>query len=216
MKFKTFLILVFVAFLFNGCKDDNPTEPEDNNPGDVISSISGKISDWIGASNYTIKLTVDPDGKEYFFAGSSSIAQDGSFNMQNLQDVPANYLFEPEGDDDITSTNPNLKIADGDLYVFSPADSYVGDVMFANYSPQNSFMTFYVYANGESTLTGSFYDEGIRITVNITLKKGWNVYYLVYTSATQGKLTSTKPDGGQWYYSQGKSTRKISNPLFKR
>jgi len=64
--------------------------------------------------------------------------------------------------------------------------------------PDDSGFVVFVYANKDGIATGSFFDGGGTVTVQValTLKQGWNTVMQDMTSPTTGKLVSGVPGAG--------------------
>ncbi len=212
---KNITLLLIVSFFFFGCDDNNnPTEPDDSAGG--ISKIEGKITGWSLGTGYTVKLTSENGTKASFYSASASISADGSFKLENLKTVPADYLDVVDFPDGVTSTNTNVKLSDSYLYVFHDASgARLGEVYYENFMATPAFFADYFYADGNAEITGTTVEDGVTVTINLDIKKGWNVYYYVFTGDNQASMTSTKPGDGEWIFTGGKNTGKRFS-LFKK
>ena len=209
--FSWFTITVFAIFAFNACSDDdNPTEP-DNNGGGTVTSVSGTIDNWTLGDGYTVKLVVDTDAKNIFEAGTSSISTSGNFNIENIKAVPADFLTTASDDlpDSVNTTNPNAKVASGSFYVYNNSGTQTGEIYSEGTGSTSWYEAIYVYSDSDVSYSGSYNNNGYVTNVDITFKKGWNVYYFVTDFADNNyssKLTSTKPGDLSWTY--GYKTKK--------
>ncbi len=211
---KFFLPVILFFFFVSACSDNNPTEADDHHSG-AISSISGKISDWT-FSGYKLKLVADTDLKAQYVAAETDVNSNGEFNLSSLKDVPADYLYplRYELQPGVNCDNPNLKTVGASLLLYQngqPKGEVVYSLLTPEFPPVGSYTAYYYYADGEAKVTGSTnYTEYYKVVAvfDISVKKGWNVYYEHYASFDQTtntltiKYTSEKPSGdGTWNYS---------------
>ncbi len=204
---KIFFLFLVSIFLITACKD-NSTEPEDDAGGNgAITSISGTIQDWTQGEGYTVKLVVDTEGKGIFVAGESSINSSGKFNISNLEDVPNDFL-QPVCEtysNQVNCDNSNAKVSINDsyLYVYDGNGAIIGSLSYESYGT-NYIGGSFIYANSKVKVTGSYEDSEGQVTMNLDFKKGWNLYYAIFTVTGNNTykidLTSTHQDGMQWSF----------------
>ena len=210
---KWLLIATMSIFVIISCEDNNPNEPEDNdetNGGGVVTSISGKIWSWQLQDGYKIKLEVYNDTKETFVAGESSISTDGSFNISTLQEVPANFLFPVTNvfpADSVTISNQDAKFCyhSTDFTIYNSSDVVYGHVEYAWYGASDNEFTngSYLYSDSDVSITGSFTQYNSPVTVNVNLKKGWNIIYEIAKFENNiyvVTITTETQEGLDWYY----------------
>ncbi len=216
-KFKLAVYLLNFALIFSACSDDdNPANPEESTS--AVTSISGKISNW-NLANHTVKLIADTDVKAQYVAAEASISSTGEFTLKPLKDVPDDYLYPLRYDlpNGVNCSNVNLKTI-GSYFNVYEGNNLKGQIYFRktafNFPPVGDVYAYYYYADGNAEVTGgTTYEEDyytVKANFDVTVKKGWNVYYEIYEAYDQTtntltlKYTDKKPDGGEWVFSYKK------------
>ena len=120
-----------------------------------------------------------------------------SFTLGLPKTVPDRFLYEEFEDDEwITVSDPEAKVGETYLYVFSSSDKRMGEFYYFGVNNRIWVDAFYIYADRNFTVKGK--EEYGRWTdvYDMSFKKGWNIVYSVeeiwgYTWT----LTTQKPAG---------------------
>ncbi len=209
---KLLVVMLFVVFVF-GCSDDesNPVGPETSS---TITSLQGKINNWILGSSKLIKFNV---------FGSSSVDETGNFTIANLsvpyEDQMKNILNYYSGftqqpvlsDENVKYfIVPYLSIVNA-----SEPGRSIGSVQKVGTNNPNltvgDYFTNYFYLDKPIVIDGvSAYSIGgvnyKEVYNNVTLVKGWNRFVnIVYaidatTNTITYEIATIEPTEGLWYY----------------
>ncbi len=186
--------------LLTGCPGVEP-EP------DPTVTFTGVIQNMPGSGSHVLKLVDDEDDAEL---AETSVAADGSFSLE----LPANYgsgvLLSPDWMFDIpgmvTFSDPATKLGSTSLILYRDGED-VGILIYGEY--REGVGTIYssdgwlIYSDRNCDIDGSFVDESIPVTFDISFKKGWNWIFEIYEANGEGeslRMVSGIPSGSRLYY----------------
>ena len=198
-----FSAILFTALILTGCnKHNNPIGPNDTGTSTNSISITGTIQNWNLGSHYKILLEVEKDTNR-FVAGESSIGSDGSFDIKKEKDVPSEYLSPSEftGISGLNVSNPDANSAEANFYIADSNNSELLLVIYIGGNDSTLFRKSYEYLDSDLKVTGSLEDDfNYQVSVNLNLKKGWNVIYSInHTNTKKFIMTTEEPQlNGVW------------------
>jgi hypothetical protein len=220
---KIFFYVLFSLVIFSCKKDNNGTSA-----GTSVTSISGKIDIWTLGSNKILKVGFYNEtsnySNEFISVDSSSIDNNGNFNLTSLANPSSIYLVPIDSALYRSNTkNRTFNISN------KSAKALRSDLNFRIYSNESGEPIGYLYkeyrASSDSNTAGDFYvgynyvDRDVSITgsrlesednytatvkANLILKAGWNktvnkVVSRSETSSTQ-EISINEPAGAKWIY----------------
>jgi len=203
VKISILTAMITVAmFFFGGCS-------EDEGPSLVSGSFNGTVTATIDPEGFDLSPIkfVEPWNSPKVDWSTSSlhgeqigdpVAYSNNKFTINLPDPPPsksewvdikyaleNYLGLSGT---LNCSDPKVQVTDVD-FIARTGEGYVG--YFLNTSPDKKTTCFYIYTDGDVTITGG--------NVSMSLKEGWNRVY--NTDSGKGKVTTKAPDGDmKWYY----------------
>jgi hypothetical protein len=196
MKKKHYLIIACIGLLaaaiFSACDKDDDDKGGDNS-GNPILGKTGTVTITIeNGANYSDLI----DEVRLIYGDMTTIASasynNGSFTIDLPASVADKYLdvVGEEFSAGITISNPSVKIASAWLTAYQ-SGKWEGD--FYHGTAECKGMLNYV--TGDLSITGTNSDG----TLNMHLKKGWNLVYEKHTETTEEETTNA-PAGARWYY----------------
>ena len=207
MKTKIFSIILMFVFILSGCsKEDNDT------PSLVSGGFNGRVTATVDPEGYdlsAIKSVVPWNGPE--IDGSTLLCEQmgepvsysnnkftvnlpdpipSNIEMVGIKEALENYLGISGT---LKCSNADVLVADVDFLAHTTGTSagyFTG--YFTNATEDRSTTCFYLYAEGDVTVTGGS-------NIAISLKQGWNRIY--FTEGKNAKYTTKAPeDGLKWFY----------------
>ena len=189
--------------ILTGCnKHNNPVGPKDTGTSTNSISITGTIQNWNLGDGYKLLLEVEKDTNR-FVAGESSIGSDGSFDIKKEKDVPSEYLSSNQFSkiSELIVSNPDANSADANFYIADSNNSELLLVIYIGGNDSTLLSKSYEYLDSNLKVTGSLEDEyNYETSINLNLKKGWNVIYFInHTNTKKFIMTTEKPQlNGFW------------------
>jgi hypothetical protein len=200
------------GIVLNGCdkSDDSPGTSHVNSVEikvDNGSAYSPKVS--------TVKALADIgvsyESGNYYWTGfelDDVPYNNGVFSIDlTKKEVPANRLssfYDEYSSDDVKVSDQNAKGTSAIIVGYNRDGKEAGVFWYEN----NSNKAWLMYADRDVTITGTKrYEEGNNTLVesyNVSLKKGWNIWYN-YKSADGNTLTAStsNPGGFKWVFQEG-------------
>ena len=215
------------SLMFSGCekeddgKDDGENGNGNGNGNNVIENVDKFIvnakvenGDAYNSQIDSVKFSLKAETRIEIAKGKYS---NGGFTLEFPQTVNANLLatvgdeLEYCGVYNSTISDPEAKITtltakDWHLNAYK-SGVRVGDIYFDDYGDFDYGATaFFVYATKDVIVSGSS-SYNVKDIINISLKKGWNIVYMIYANGNKGgvTLTTQEPAGFKWPYSQLRS-----------
>ncbi|GHT51211.1 hypothetical protein AGMMS49982_08040 [Bacteroidia bacterium] len=197
-KFKNVFLLAAMAVsaVFVGCdKENDPSNDDPSNPSGGLTGssfdgvITATVSSGLAIDEVKVNGTDTDDGNGPFEVAKGKY-ENGGFTLKLPATIPAQYLHElaPEVPTGIIS-DANVKmlaVVHINAYING---KYVGDFVYgAKIDDDTEIRVFFIYADRNVTITGSYTTENEWVTEivtynNVTWKKGWNKVYFTSTQS---------------------------------
>lgn len=216
-----YLICTFsVAYLLNGCGEDEPTITNPP-PGGGAFTLSGSVTNYPGGSviaKAEILKFIPPDT---FAVGTDTIDNNAQLSM-SLVTPPADFLIPIVVPSGVTVSDTSARISGfSQLGAYNFSGTLLANIRKKNFADTNvvegSFAVQYIFSNKAVTVTGS--DTTINLTdttisaYNLNLQAGWNTVSIRRTiQRPDFELTdflSGELAGASWRW-------ETSSPLFKK
>lgn len=196
------LLSMTVIIGISSCSKDDD-EGGSGNPSVIEAKVvdGNEYNDWIA----TVKALIVEDearypGGGYYFIGyelTSGKYENGGFKLNLPNNVPSQYLAS-YGDMDFDSkfvSNTNAKAATIWILAYNEQDREIGSFRLAGTTIDE--VATYLYADRNFSIKGND-EEG---DVNLSFRKGWNIFYTKETNDSFSATTS-KPGGinFKWYF----------------
>jgi hypothetical protein len=202
MNLRLFYLLALVLVL-SACNTANNTK-------DNLYILSGNVVGYTGGDAVVEALW---NGDSY---GSGSIKSDGSFRITLENPIGDSRLMGLESELDVGNTCSSLEISSTDSkgtvlpvltitkkgqvlgYIGQVSSiDMIGDLNETNYTTLNAKAIGRVYANENATVMGMCQDDAV--SVDLSLKAGWNSIYINGNGKGQASLSSTGQNLS-WHY----------------
>ncbi len=229
LKWLTLATVLFVAFSFASCEKDD--EDENSDGGGSVSSITA--SNVVNSVSEISVVKAEIYWEDNNYVGQEDVIaetlyKNSSFTLDLPASVPAKYL-EPFWDEEDEEEMDGITVSDKtvnalfevELGAYDKDDEKIGEFHYQSASDDEEEYEYcgamWVYVDKDVTVKGQskdvdeYYNEEYITNYNLTLKKGWNIFYFTETysyneSTEKEKYTSTisnqKPSGVtlKWYF----------------
>jgi hypothetical protein len=183
--------LMAAGTLFAAC--GNKDEDGDKGASAISGHITVKVDGGSDLDIDSVKLNLGD------YVISSAAYANGEFTLEfSSVDDNVNWFFTiaqymPNG---ITVSDANVKTPNVEASLSAyKSGSEVGSFHYGTAEWNGGFM----YVNGDVNITGTGVNEGVTMTYNVDLKKGWNFVYDKTTENARETTTQT-PAGARWLY----------------
>ncbi|MDR3327770.1 MAG: hypothetical protein LBT04_06575 [Prevotellaceae bacterium] len=199
LSFGWLLLAAVCGVGFSSCKPEKVIKPDE-----PVKSYELNITVENGSMYSSIIDTVKAfmEGDQEDVALATAGYNNGVIKLQlplTISEGLFSYSdFFPEG---LTVSNPNVKL--NILYIEAyKNDSYVGDFYYALESYTQEIDGTYMYSDTDCSIQGTLEDEEFEglISININLKAGWNLVYIIEQSE-RAEFTTTPQSGLKWFFS---------------
>jgi hypothetical protein len=192
-----FVSLFTVVALCSCSKDDNG----DDNGGSVIANntLTVAVEDGNDYNDEIVEVRAFSyfDDERYEIASGSYI--NGGFTLKLPATIADKYLESfgsfPEG---LKVSNPNVKGTNYvEIYAYNESGRKIGEFYCENTSGWEGVL---MWVNENSSITGTFTNKYNEVyTINMHLKKGWNMLY-ERSDDSGGESTTQAPSGMKWSF----------------
>jgi len=184
-----FATALLVALSFVSCKKDDNGDGGGGGSSAFDGTISGKIvNPPAGIGDFTLGGYY---GYIYGTPDISTTVHNGAFSL-TLTAPPAGKL-SPFSDHypGAQPSDPNVRMAEIDF----GAGSY-GGIICA--SANGNLIAHFIYVDNDVTVSGTYNDVGLKLSYNMSLKRGWNKVLATWTSSSETYTTDNIPSNLVW------------------
>ncbi|MDR1155405.1 MAG: hypothetical protein LBL04_11915 [Bacteroidales bacterium] len=207
MKKKYFLnaacLCLCAGFAFTACNKD-----DDGPEASPIESITATVENGSSYDLDQVKASIDYAGGSYEVVSGSYT--NGGFTLTLPKTVDARYLKPLFDEEDLELFGSGIKVSDTNAKTaFLYIAGYKSNVPKGSFwyikelSASSEIEAEIVYVDRDVTVTGSGTFFGDKEVMNISLKKGWNMWYDTETTTgttTERTSATSDPGGLKWIF----------------
>ena len=221
MKKMKFSVLFIIAglLLFSSCEDSGSSEDEVNEAlslgdsliftGNVDRVFAPPVIPWTtsysnpGSNDYV--LTDESDDTDYQHDDNAGSLVDVNINYAGSPG--SSHLYSSGAWPGITSTNPSVDITTIVVEVWTADSSSPtsDDIFLGDFSSSPAKWYYYMYATGQTVLSGTYVDTGDdpdtnHVFDNIKIFEGWNRMLKITTDGVTYTYTSGEISDPHWTF----------------
>ena len=170
------------------------SKDEDGDGDKGTSAISGLTTVKVDGGDTLNIDTVKLDLGSYVAYSAAYTNGEFTIDFPSVGDEYLGAVTRGLPQDSVNISDTNVKIEDAEFAAYK-SGSKVGRFYYGT----AEWSGFPMYANGDVNITGKWTDEDGGNTINVNLKKGWNIVYTKYSGTTY-EITTQVPAGATWRY----------------